>query len=92
MLIHALEADQIVADQSGKIPENYLIVLMKISNRVVRCLVDTGAQPTVIKQSCVLIGTPIVDSNMYIKGVKGPPVQVCGTANIHMEVGGHHTG
>ena len=69
------------------IPDNYLIVYIKVGNRVLRALVDTGAQPCVIKQSCVPLGTPIVPSNLYIKGVKGPAIAVCGTANIPMEVG-----
>ena len=69
------------------IPDNYLIVYIKVGNRVFRALVDTGAQPCVIKQSCVPLGTPIVPSNLYIKGVKGPAIAVCGTANIPMEVG-----
>ena len=33
------------------------------------------------------IGTPIIDSNLFIKGVRGPPIKACGIANIHMVIG-----
>ena len=70
LLINAMDTDE------TNIPDNYLVVLIKVGNKVLRALVDTGAQPCVIKESCVLLGTPIVPSNLYIKGVKGPAIAV----------------
>ena len=67
--------------------QNYLVVLVKVGNKLLKALVDTGAQPTVIKRSCVPIGTFINESNLCIKGVQGPLIPVCGMANISMEVG-----
>ena len=67
--------------------ENYIVVNVIVAGKTLRALVDTGSQPTVIKRSCVPIGTPIMESNLYIKGVKGPTIKVCGTSNIHFEVG-----
>ena len=84
MLIHAVQTDQLVNEPIT----NYLIVNLRISNKIVRGLVDTGAQATVIKQSCVPIGTPVVNSDLQLRGVKGPPITICGTADIYMEVGG----
>ena len=72
---------------SCKYVDNYLVVLVKISNKEFTAVIDTGAQATVIKQSSVPIGTPIMDSNLLIKGVRGPPIKVCGIANIHMVIG-----
>ena len=64
-----------------------MIIHMKIGRNMVYGLVDTGAQPTVIKKSCVPIGTPIKDGNMSIKGVNGPHIKVSGKAEIPLEIG-----
>ena len=68
-------------------PENYLVVSAKIGNKEVKALIDTGAQPTVIKRSCVPIGTIITKGSLTIKGVHGPTVKVSGTADVHIEIG-----
>ena len=86
-MLQALNSDAVIKDNSGSIPDNYLIVLVKVGNKVIRALVDTGAQPTCIKQSCVPIGTPIQASDICVKGVKGPKIKVSGLASIWMEVG-----
>ena len=70
-----------------EVPENYLMASVKIGNKVCKTLLDTGAQPTLIKLSCVPIGTPIIRQRLSIKGVKGPSIDVCGTADIHIEAG-----
>ena len=67
--------------------ENYLVISVKIGGKDVRALLDTGAQPCVLKKSCVPIGTPIKKQNMSLQGINGPKVQVCGTADIVLEVG-----
>ena len=63
------------------------MISVKVGNRVLKALLDSGAQPSVINFSCVPIGTPIVKQNLTLKGVKGPPINVCGTADIIMEAG-----
>ena len=60
---------------------------VKVGNRVLKTLLDSGAQPSVIKHSCVPIGTPIFKENLTLKGVKGPPIKVCGIADIIIEAG-----
>ena len=87
LLLQAIESDAVIQDDSGNIPDNYLIVLVKVGDKFIRALVDTGAQPTCIKRSCVPIGTPIQGSDMYVKGVRGPKVKVSGLASIWMEGG-----
>ena len=67
--------------------ENYLVISVRIGGKDVRALLDTGAQPCVLKKSCVPIGTPIQKQNMSLQGINGPKVQVCGTADIVVEVG-----
>ena len=69
------------------VPENYLLVKVKVGGKWANALLDTGAQPSVIKLSFVPIGTEIVKKNISIKGVKGPNVTVCGTADIPFEMG-----
>ena len=69
------------------IPDSYLLVSCKIANKQVRALVDSGAQPTVVKRSLVPLGTPIVYQNWCLKGVKGPRINIVGTADIPFEVG-----
>ena len=73
----------------SSIPQNYLIITLKVGDKILKSLVDTGAQPTVIKQSCVPIGTIINESQVCIKGVRGPKVKVLGFANIPMEIGNY---
>ena len=80
-------ANALKFQENCKYIDNYLVVLVKISNKEFTAVIDTGAQATVIKQSCVPIGTPIIDSNLFIKGVRGPPIKACGIANIHMVIG-----
>ena len=67
--------------------ENYLVISVKIGGKEVRALLDTGAQPCVLKKSCVPIGTPIKKQNMSLQGINGPKIQVYGTADIVLEVG-----
>ena len=66
-------------------PENYLIVPVTIGTKTVNALVDTGAQPTVLKLSCVPIGIPVVKGDMSIKGVIGPQIKVSGVAKVPIE-------
>ena len=68
-------------------PDNYLLISGKIGNKEIVALIDTGAQPTVIKKSCVPIGTVITSKDLCIKGVQGPKIEICGTADIPIEVG-----
>ena len=67
--------------------DNYLVIGVKIGDKNLRALLDTGAQPCVLKKSCVPIGTTIVKTNMCLKGINGPKVKVCGTAEVTLEVG-----
>ena len=69
------------------ISDNYLLVSVKIGNKLLTALLDSGAQPTVIKLSCVPSSIPIVKEQIAIKGVKGPRVSVYGMAEIPIEVG-----
>ena len=68
-------------------PRNYLIVKMTIGKKEVLGLIDSGAQPNVIKESKVPIGTIIKDSTATLKGVKGPGIKVRGLADIPVEIG-----
>ena len=70
-----------------EITDCYLVISVKVGGKVVKSLIDSGAQPSVIKVSCVPIGTPIIKKNLSIVGIKGPSVSVYGTADIPMEVG-----
>ena len=71
----------------SQIPENYLVVQVKVGDKTAKALIDTGAQPSLIKRSYVPMGTEIVETNLSIKGVNGPKVTVHGTANIPFEIG-----
>ena len=82
MLVHALNSHD-----SSFISDNYLTVSVIIGGKSVKSIIDTGAQPTVIKMSCVPIGTPIIKQNLSIKGIKGPTIKVSGIADIHIEAG-----
>ena len=82
LFIHAMDSHGL-----SNIPDNYLLVTVKIGGRLSKALIDTGAQPTVIKLSHVPIGTPIIKQELSLKGVKGPSINVCGTADIPIEVG-----
>ena len=68
-------------------PDNYLIVNSKVGNKFVNMLIDTGAQPTVIKLSTVPLGSPITQKDWFIKGLQGPKINICGTADIPFEIG-----
>ena len=66
---------------------NYLVIEAIVGGKKVRCLIDSGAQPSVIKQSCVPIGTEIHRREITIRGVQGPNIGVLGLAQILIEVG-----
>ena len=74
-------------NQPTDIPSNYLIATIVIGNRKVKVLVDSGAQPAVIKESIVPLGTIVRESNVTLQGVKGPKIQIKGIADIPMEIG-----
>ena len=55
-------------------PINYLTVTTNIEGRNTLALIDTGAQPCVIKRSYVPANTIINDNDTRIKGVNGPEI------------------
>ena len=75
-------------DEHGKVVQNYFVVKCKVGNKEVKALIDTGAQPTVLKKSLVPLGTIIKrDNTSSIKGVQGPTIKTYGTAKIMLELG-----
>ena len=68
-------------------PRNYLVVKVVIGGIEALGLLDSGAQPCVIKESIVPMGTIISNSNVTLKGVKGPGIKVLGSAQVPMEMG-----
>ena len=77
LFIHAMSSHNL-----STIPQNYLVITVRIGGKTLKSLVDTGAQPSVIKESCVPLGTIIKKTDICIKGVRGPKVKVLGFANI----------
>ena len=77
----------IKADKNDKEQENYLILGINIGSQDARGLLDTGAQPSVLKESLVPPGTPIIKQKWFIKGVQGPKIEVIGSADIPIQIG-----
>ena len=67
-------------------PINYLTVTTNIEGRNTLALIDTGAQPCVIKRSCVPANTIINDNDTRIKGVNGPEIKVSGQAEVPIRI------
>ena len=77
-----------VIQQGQQAPNNiYLVVQVTIGGRLLRALLDTGAQPCVIKKSLVPIGTPIEKQDLILNGINGPSIKTVGIAEIPLEIG-----
>ena len=63
-------------------PDSYIVCSVAIGNNYLEALIDTGAQPCVIKRSYVPEDSIISKVNWKIKGVQGPVVDVDGVAQF----------
>ena len=77
-----------VMQHGQQAPNNiYLVVQVTIGGRHLRALLDTGAQPCVVKKSLVPLGTPIQKHDLILNGINGPSIKAVGTAQIPLEIG-----
>ena len=77
-----------VIQQGQKAPNNiYLVIQVTIGGRHLRALLDTGAQPCVLKKSLVPIGTPIEKHDLALNSINGPSINTVGIADIPLEIG-----
>ena len=57
------------------------------SSQVVKALWDSGAQPSLISQQIIPLGTVVYPSTIALSGVSQKPIEVVGEANITLQLG-----